>query len=130
MVSIATIETSLRRALLWRFRLGLFDDPGVQPLATLGIEAINTTNAQQLVQEAAAQGLVLLRNDGVLPVRQGLRVAVVGSHAEGTRSLLSDYYGDQVCVRFGGDVWVGVAEHRAWCMLCCLSVYIVNMLAL
>ena len=78
MVSINTIETSLRRSLLWRFKLGLFDDPGVQPLATLGIPAINTSKAQQLVQEAAAQGLVLLRNDGVLPLRAGMPVAVVG----------------------------------------------------
>jgi beta-glucosidase-like glycosyl hydrolase len=62
------------------------------------MESINTTASQQLVQEAAAQGLVLLRNnDSVLPLGKGQKVAVVGSHALATRELLSDYYGDQVC---------------------------------
>lgn len=96
-VDLATINTALNRSLHWKFRLGLFDDPATQEYARLGLESINTTAAQQLVQEAAAQGLVLLRNsDSLLPLK-GTKVAVVGSHALATRDLLSDYYGDEVC---------------------------------
>jgi hypothetical protein len=97
-VKNATVDTALGRSLLWKFRLGLFDDPASQTLAKLGKESINSTAAQQLVQEAAAQGLILLRNvNSTLPISGGQKVAVVGSHAKATRALLSDYYGDEVC---------------------------------
>jgi len=97
-VNITTINTALTRSLSWRFRLGLFDDPSTQQYAKLGIESINTTAAQELVLEAGAQGLVLLRNNAsLLPLQTGSKVAVVGSHALATRALLSDYYGDEVC---------------------------------
>lgn len=55
-------------------------------------------------QEAAAQGIVLLKNEGgVVPLKQqkGLRIAVVGPQAVAQAGLLSDYFGDQVC--FGGN---------------------------
>jgi beta-glucosidase len=85
-VKNATVDTALGRSLLWKFRLGLFDDPASQSLAKLGKESINSTASQQLVQEAAAQGLVLLRNvNSTLPIRGGKKVAVVGSHAKATR---------------------------------------------
>ena len=108
-------------------RAGLFDNPSDQKYAQLGLESINTTAAQELVQEAAAQGLVLLRNNqSLLPLGNGLKVAVVGSHALATRELLSDYYGDEVCygaptgdprtaddciVTIGGSVAAANARH-------------------
>jgi beta-glucosidase-like glycosyl hydrolase len=96
-VELSTIDRALSRSFLWKFRLGLFDDPRTQQYAQLGLDSINTTAAQLLVQEAAAQGLVLLRNnDSLLPLGAGRKVAVVGSHAAATRALLSDYYGDEV----------------------------------
>lgn len=99
-VNLTTIDTALNRSLLWRFRLGLFDEPANQQYTKLGLESVNTSAAQELVQEAAAQGLVLLRNNGsLLPldVKRGQKVAVVGAHALSTTELLSDYYGDEVC---------------------------------
>eukprot|EP01046_Picozoa_sp_COSAG06_P026049 COSAG06_NODE_2221_length_7313_cov_6.831577_2_plen_395_part_00 len=97
-VNINTIDTALNRSLLWKFRLGLFDSPAKQSYSKLGGESINTSTAQALVDDVAAQGLVLLRNeDSLLPLGEGVKVAVVGSHALATRELLSDYYGDEVC---------------------------------
>jgi beta-glucosidase-like glycosyl hydrolase len=97
-VTLATVDRALNRSLLWKFRLGLFDDPRTQRYASLGVESINSTAAQQLVLEAQTQGMVLLRNNhSLLPLGRGAKVAVVGSHAVATRALLSDYYGDQVC---------------------------------
>ena len=97
-VQLSTIDAALNRSLLWRFRLGLFDDPAAQQYTKLGINSVNTSAAQELVQEAAAQGLVLLRNnDSLLPLGKGKKVAVVGAHALSARELLSDYYGDEVC---------------------------------
>lgn len=97
-VIAATVDAALSRSLKWRFRLGLFDDPKRQKYAQIGLDSVNTTASQALVHEAAAQGMVLLKNDNsTLPLKIGEKLAVVGSHANATRSLLSDYYGDQVC---------------------------------
>ncbi len=58
-------------------------------------EAINSTAHQQVNLEAALQSIVLLKNSGVLPLRRGLRLAVVGPHAYSQRDLIEDYAGDQ-----------------------------------
>ena len=85
-VQMATVNTALNRSLLWRFRLGLFDDPATQRYAQTGIESVNSSSTQELVQQAAAQGLVLLRNRNLtLPLGRSRKVAVVGAHATTTR---------------------------------------------
>ncbi|MBC2906345.1 glycoside hydrolase family 3 C-terminal domain-containing protein [Streptomyces cupreus] len=71
----ADVDTAVRRQLSVRFRLGEFDDhedPG----------AFDTPEHRALAQEAAEQSVVLLRNDGVLPLAPGSRVAVVGLLAD------------------------------------------------
>ncbi|MFE6338095.1 glycoside hydrolase family 3 C-terminal domain-containing protein [Streptomyces sp. NPDC057798] len=71
----ADIDTAVRRQLSVRFRLGEFDDhqdPG----------AFDTPEHRALAQEAAEQAVVLLRNDGVLPLRPDSRIAVVGLLAD------------------------------------------------
>ncbi|MCL7426640.1 glycoside hydrolase family 3 C-terminal domain-containing protein [Streptomyces sp. YS415] len=75
LVSEADIDTAVRRQLSVRFRLGEFDDhrdPG----------AFDTPEHRALAQEAAEQAVVLLRNDGVLPLRPDSRIAVVGLLAD------------------------------------------------
>eukprot|EP00040_Diaphanoeca_grandis_P016335 m.84243 g.84243 ORF g.84243 m.84243 type:complete len:798 (+) comp25726_c0_seq1:98-2491(+) len=97
-ITLDTVNTALARSLTYRMKLGLFDDPTTQKYTQYGYESINTSTTQQLVVEAAAQGMVLLKNDGpVLPLGLARKIAVVGVHASTTTSLLSDYYGDQVC---------------------------------
>ncbi|MDT9700510.1 glycoside hydrolase family 3 C-terminal domain-containing protein [Streptomyces sp. P17] len=69
------IDTAVRRQLSVRFRLGEFDgheDPG----------AFDTPDHRALAQEAAEQAVVLLRNDGVLPLAPGTRIAVAGLLAD------------------------------------------------
>ncbi|MFJ3666721.1 glycoside hydrolase family 3 C-terminal domain-containing protein [Streptomyces sp. NPDC090106] len=71
----ADIDTAVRRQLSVRFRLGEFDDhdePG----------AYDTAEHRALAREAAEQAIVLLRNDGVLPLAPGTRLAVVGLLAD------------------------------------------------
>ncbi|WP_261719570.1 glycoside hydrolase family 3 C-terminal domain-containing protein [Streptomyces sp. FZ201] len=71
----ADIDAAVRRQLWVRFRLGEFDDhddPG----------AFDTPEHRALAQEAAEQAVVLLRNDGILPLIPGTRVAVVGLLAD------------------------------------------------
>jgi len=75
LLSEADIDTAVRRQLSVRFRLGEFDgydEPG----------AYDTPEHRALAQEAAEQAVVLLRNDGVLPLAPDTRLAVVGLLAD------------------------------------------------
>ncbi len=73
------VDRAVRRQLSVRFRLGEFD-PGRDPYA--GERAFDTPEHQALAREAAEQAVVLLRNDGLLPLAPGARVAVVGPLAD------------------------------------------------
>ncbi|MFJ4619284.1 glycoside hydrolase family 3 C-terminal domain-containing protein [Streptomyces sp. NPDC088812] len=75
----ADVDAAVRRQLSVRFRLGEFD-PAEDPHAGTG--AFDTPAHRALAQEAAEQAVVLLRNDGVLPLAAGTRLAVVGLLAD------------------------------------------------
>ncbi|MEV0979924.1 glycoside hydrolase family 3 C-terminal domain-containing protein [Streptomyces sp. NPDC049915] len=71
----ADIDTAVRRRLSVRFRLGEFD--GYEDAG-----AFDTPVHRELAREAAEQAIVLLRNDGLLPLAAGTRIAVVGLLAD------------------------------------------------
>ncbi|MGW1534732.1 glycoside hydrolase family 3 C-terminal domain-containing protein [Streptomyces aureus] len=75
----ADVDTAVRRQLAVRFRLGEFD-PDLDPYADTG--KFDTPAHRALAREAAEQAVVLLRNDGLLPLRRGVRLAVVGLLAD------------------------------------------------
>ena len=75
----AAIDTAVRRQLSVRFRLGEFD-PQDDPHADT--EDFDTPAHRALAQEAAEQAVVLLKNDGLLPLAPDTRVAVVGLLAD------------------------------------------------
>ena len=79
LVTEADIDTAVRRQLSVRFRLGEFD-PRLDPHA--GVRDFDTPAHRALALEAAEQSIVLLKNDGVLPLAPGTRVAVVGLLAD------------------------------------------------
>ncbi|MFJ3042781.1 glycoside hydrolase family 3 C-terminal domain-containing protein [Streptomyces tendae] len=75
----ADVDAAVRRQLSVRFRLGEFD-PEHDPYA--GVDAFDTPEHRALAREAAEQAVVLLKNDGVLPLAPDTRVAVVGLLAD------------------------------------------------
>ncbi|MFK0021897.1 glycoside hydrolase family 3 C-terminal domain-containing protein [Streptomyces sp. NPDC090798] len=79
LLSEADIDAAVRRQLAIRFRLGEFD-PHADPHA--GASDFDTPAHRALAREAAEQAIVLLKNDGLLPLRPGVRVAVVGLLAD------------------------------------------------
>ncbi|MFI8931202.1 glycoside hydrolase family 3 C-terminal domain-containing protein [Streptomyces sp. NPDC053474] len=81
LVSEADIDRAARRHLSVRFRLGEFDqDPA--PYADPDARGFDTPTHRALAQEAAEQAVVLLKNDGLLPLADGTRIAVVGPLAD------------------------------------------------
>ncbi len=91
----ADLDRSLRRLLSLRFRLGHFDAEPVSPYAAIPPEANDTPEHDTLALEAARQSLVLLKNDGTLPLDPSrLRtVAVIGPVADDKSALLGNYAG-------------------------------------
>ncbi|WP_030602292.1 glycoside hydrolase family 3 C-terminal domain-containing protein [Streptomyces fulvoviolaceus] len=75
----ADIDTAVRRQLSVRFRLGEFD-PLYDPYAET--KDFDTPAHRALAQEAAEQAIVLLKNEGVLPLAPDTRLAVVGLLAD------------------------------------------------
>ena len=85
LVSAERLDASVRRLLLVKFRLGLFDDPFVDEDAAA--EVVGRADLRAAGHRAQAESMVLLENravDGVpaLPLRPGLRLYVEGWPAE------------------------------------------------
>ena len=93
---LATEEAVTRaaaRGMRQLFLAGRFDPPSQVGWSSLGPESINSTLAQQTSREAGLQGMVLLKNtNGMLPLKRGDNIAVVGPMAV-TTDLMSDYAG-------------------------------------
>ncbi|WP_380161962.1 glycoside hydrolase family 3 N-terminal domain-containing protein [Kineococcus sp. R86509] len=88
---IALLDRAVREVLTAKFRMGLFE----HPFATEPQERNRTFSVAadtELAVQSARESLVLLRNDGVLPLRPGLRrIAVIGCHAASARFFFGGY---------------------------------------
>jgi len=91
----AHIDAAVSRILTLKFELGLFEDPRVPDLARQA-EVIGSAAHSELNLEAARRSLVLLRNNGALPLAaSGLhRIAVVGPNADDAQYQLGDWAGN------------------------------------
>lgn len=78
-----------------RFRLGMFDDPDVNPYASIGPENIHSEEHVALAREAARKSIVLLKNKGnILPLSKNTRVPyLTGPFANSADMLMGSYYG-------------------------------------
>ena len=89
-IAESVIDISVARILQKKFELGLFEQPYVDVDRVL--EVYETTEQRQLAQHIAVQSMVLLKNDGVLPLSKALSsLAVIGPNAHEPRHLLGDY---------------------------------------
>jgi beta-glucosidase len=90
LVSIDVLDLAVRRVLRAKFELGLFEQPYVDA-DRIGAGS-DTPAHRELARRIARKSLVLLRNDGTLPLAPTLGpVAVIGPCADDARNLLGDY---------------------------------------
>src|ERR1700681_3399893 len=88
------IDVALRHSLTARFRLGLFDPPEMVPYAQTPDSEIDSEAHRALALKMARESIVLLKNDGVLPLNPDVRkIAVVGPLAESVSVLHGNYSG-------------------------------------
>jgi beta-glucosidase len=89
------IDTALGRVLEARFRLGLFDPPESVPFRQIPATEIDSPQHEMLALRAARESIVLLKNDGLLPLNRAKlkRIAVIGTNANSVEVLLGNYYG-------------------------------------
>ena len=93
-VNMQDIDAAVRRVLRLKERLGLFDDPyrrGARPETAAALSA-----RRQLSRSVAARAVVLLKNDGMLPlgpVGAASRIAVVGPLADASQEMRGPWWG-------------------------------------
>jgi beta-glucosidase len=94
LVTEAEIDAALTRLMTSRFRLGMFDPPARVPWSRIPYSVNQSPQHDALARRAAQESIVLLKNDGLLPLSKNLkRVAVVGPTADDKMALLGNYYG-------------------------------------
>ena len=83
-VPMERIDDATRRILRLKFRLGLFDRPdtSVEDYPEFGSDA-----HASLAYDAAVESMVLLKNNGILPLRNNLRILLTGPNANSMRTL-------------------------------------------
>jgi beta-glucosidase len=105
-VEMEAIDQAVRRHLQKKFELGLFDQPYVEEERVA--EFFSNPEDRSLARQIARQSLVLLKNDGLLPLPRSLRtLAVIGPNADSSRNLLGDY--SYPVQRELAGVWAGGA---------------------
>ena len=96
LVTEKEMDAALRKDLAIRFRLGLFDPPGRVPFSNIRPSEIESASHLELAREMARESMVLLKNDGILPLdtTRLKRIAVIGPNADDAVMLHGNYNGD------------------------------------
>lgn len=94
LISEEALNQQLARLLKTRFKLGLFDPKGSNPYDAISIDCVNSKKHRNLAKEVAQKSIVLLKNNGVLPLKNDLsKYFVTGPSAANIDVLLGNYYG-------------------------------------
>jgi beta-glucosidase len=85
------LDVPLRRLFTARFELGLFDDAAKVKYAQIPFSANDSPQHRKLALDVAAKSMVLLKNDGVLPLKKSITIAVVGPNAASLAAIEGNY---------------------------------------
>jgi beta-glucosidase len=94
LVTEEAIRTATARVLTTRFRLDILGDEGSE-FDALPFEENDSPKHRELADNAALETCVLLKNDGILPLKQEKlkSIAVIGPNADSRAPLVGNYHG-------------------------------------
>uniref|UniRef100_A0A7C3WQV9 Beta-glucosidase n=1 Tax=Dictyoglomus turgidum TaxID=513050 RepID=A0A7C3WQV9_9BACT len=90
LISEEVIDTSVERVLRAKFLLGLFEEEEKDPKKVY--ETFDLPEHRELAREVARRSIVLIKNNGILPLPKDIKsIAVIGPNADNPRNLHGDY---------------------------------------
>ena len=95
LIKESDLDNHLRKTLMGRFELGMFDPADMLPWAKLGADVISSEKNDAMAVQAARESMVLLENKGaVLPLSKSIKtLAVLGPNADDVNLLNGNYGG-------------------------------------
>ncbi|MFO7658309.1 MAG: glycoside hydrolase family 3 C-terminal domain-containing protein [Bacteroidales bacterium] len=94
LVTEKEIDMQLAYLLRTRFRLGMFDPPELVPFNSINEEVVRSPENIQLSRLAAVKSVVMLKNNGALPLKKDLNdIQIVGVHGNDAQVLYGNYHG-------------------------------------
>lgn len=105
LITEAEVNQVLHGLLKTRFKLGMFDPADANPYNKLGSEVVHSEAHKELARKVAQKSIVLLKNNGVLPIAKDSKyVFVTGPQASNIDVLIGNYYGisDDMTTILGG----------------------------
>ena len=88
------VDAAVANILRLKFKMGLFENPYVSPKDAK--KYVRSEAHRQVAREVAREGIVLLKNDGVLPLSKEVKsIAVIGPNADTQYNQLGDYTAPQ-----------------------------------
>ncbi len=89
-ISMEVVDQSVRRHLQKKYELGLFENPFVDEGTVL--QQFDSPENLKLAYEIACKSIILLKNDGLLPLnKDAAKIAVIGPNADSGRNMMGDY---------------------------------------
>ena len=92
LISEETITEAVTKLFTARFRLGMFDDDCEYD--NIPFEVIECNKHKELNRKMAQESIVLLKNNGILPLGRSKKIAVIGPNADSKTVLLGNYNGN------------------------------------
>jgi beta-glucosidase len=94
LVKESVIDTTVKRLFTARFRLGMFDPPAMVPYSRIPMSEDDSAAHRQLSLQVARESMVLLKNNGILPLASSIKsIAVIGPNAESLPAIEGNYHG-------------------------------------
>ena len=95
LIQESDLDEHLRKTLMGRFELGMFDPADMLPWANLGADVISSEKNDAMAVQAARESMVLLENKGnILPLSKSIKtLAVIGPNADDVNLLNGNYGG-------------------------------------